>query len=145
MKPKPDRSLTQVLFSFRGRISRATYWRRAFPILLAIGIVSNVICFIEIEYGSTGQPGPISIVVSLLALWPGMAAFVKRLHDRNRSGWWLLASLIPIGGPFILIALLIEAWFLKGTEGENRFGPDPQGVSTNELAKQSIQGKYVSE
>jgi uncharacterized membrane protein YhaH (DUF805 family) len=141
VKTQPNMSLAQVLFSFRGRISRATYWRRAFPTLLAIGIASNLICFIEIECGSTGQPGPISIVVGLLALWPGMAALVKRLHDRNRSGWWLLASSIPIGGPFILIALLIEAWFLKGTEGENRFGPDPQGVSTNELAAQFVQGK----
>ena len=46
----------------------------------------------------------------------------KRYHDRDRSGWWLLLILIPLLGPLWLIVVL---GFLKGTEGENRFGPDP--------------------
>jgi uncharacterized membrane protein YhaH (DUF805 family) len=46
---------------------------------------------------------------------------IRRLHDTNRSGWWLLISLIPIVGGIVLIVFLATA----GTRGANRFGPQP--------------------
>jgi len=52
-----------------------------------------------------------------------LSAQVKRLHDRGRSGWFVLLSLVPIAN----IWIFIEVAFLKGTTGPNDFGPDPLG------------------
>jgi uncharacterized membrane protein YhaH (DUF805 family) len=62
------------------------------------------------------------LLVGLVGIWVGIAAGAKRCHDRDRTGWFQLIVLIPIIGA---IWLLIELGFLKGSEGENRFGPDP--------------------
>ena len=64
----------------------------------------------------------ISLLVKLALLWPGFAAGAKRCHDRNRSGWSQAVLLIPGVGA---IWQLVELGFLKGTDGENRFGRDP--------------------
>ena len=53
-----------------------------------------------------------------------LALGVKRLHDRDMSGWWTLISFVPFGG-FILLVIL---GFLDGTQGPNRFGPSPKGI-----------------
>ena len=59
-------------------------------------------------------------VFTLGVLIPNIAIGVRRLHDLDRSGWWLLLSFIPLVGAIILLV-----WFCsKGTEGPNRFGPD---------------------
>jgi uncharacterized membrane protein YhaH (DUF805 family) len=59
-------------------------------------------------------------------IWPALALQVKRWHDRDKSGWWVLIAFIPIIGAFWV---LIECGFLDGTPGPNRFGPSPKGVS----------------
>ena len=62
---------------------------------------------------------PLSLVVSLALLLPGLAVSVRRLHDIDRSGWWVLIAFIPIIGLIVLIY-----WYVQpGTAGENRFGP----------------------
>jgi uncharacterized membrane protein YhaH (DUF805 family) len=61
-------------------------------------------------------------VVNLLLLWPAIAVAVKRWHDRDKPGWWVLIVLLPlIGG----LWALIDNGCLRGTVGPNRFGPDP--------------------
>jgi uncharacterized membrane protein YhaH (DUF805 family) len=53
---------------------------------------------------------------------PGIAVSVRRLHDRDYSGWWFLIVLTGIG------AIVLLVWFcMRGTAGANRFGPDPLG------------------
>ena len=64
--------------------------------------------------------GLFSGIFALLALIPSVIVYIKRFHDRDKSGWWVLIGLIPIIGP---IWLLVECGFLKGTPGPNRFGP----------------------
>jgi uncharacterized membrane protein YhaH (DUF805 family) len=62
-------------------------------------------------------------LVSLLILVPNLAVEVRRFHDMDNTGWWVLISFIPILG-----ALAVLLWFTaRGTDGENRFGPDPLG------------------
>ena len=61
---------------------------------------------------------PLSMVASLALLLPNLAVAARRLHDTDRSGWWLLLSLIPIIGTLVLLYFLV----LRGTEGSNRFG-----------------------
>ena len=55
-------------------------------------------------------------------VWSGICVGIKRCHDRERSGWFLLVSLIPFIGA---IWLTIELYFLRGTVGPNKFGEDP--------------------
>ena len=89
--------------------------------ILVYVLINFVIMSLEID--SSGKP-VISILLYFIFLWPSLAMATKRLHDRNRSGWLLLTLLIPYLNIIFIIWLTIEIWFLKGTEGDNRFGPD---------------------
>ena len=64
----------------------------------------------------------LSLVYSIAVFVPTLAVVVRRLHDTDRSGWWILIALIPLVGAIVLLVFLI----LKGNEGDNRFGPDPK-------------------
>jgi uncharacterized membrane protein YhaH (DUF805 family) len=66
--------------------------------------------------------GIISLIIYVAMIWPSVALGVKRFHDRNKSGWWVLISLVPVIGG---LWYLIECGFLEGTKGPNQFGPDP--------------------
>ena len=99
--------------NFSDRACRSEYWYWFLFIFLAemaTGIIDYVI--------------GIQLTTSLLALGvflPGLAIGVRRLHDLDRTGWWLFLSLIPLIGAIVLLV-----WFCtKGTAGPNRFGPDP--------------------
>lgn len=93
------------LFSFRGRVGRGEYW-----LFVLLGVVPSLI------YAINETVGVIAIIVyALLAL----STNVKRWHDRNKSGWWVLISLVPIIGA---IWSLIELGILPGTDGANTHG-----------------------
>ncbi len=62
------------------------------------------------------------MIVNLLLVWPALAVSVKRWHDRDKSGVWVLLNLVPVIG---WIWALIDNGFLRGTKGPNRFGDDP--------------------
>ena len=63
----------------------------------------------------------------LLTFISYLAVFVRRLHDLNRTGWWVLIAIIPIIGAVWLIVL----YYLKGNRGVNRFGGDPLSRERN--------------
>ena len=63
----------------------------------------------------------LSALLLILALWFGIGLSVKRLHDHNKSGFWFFVYFIPIAG---LIWQLIECGLMRGTEGDNDYGPD---------------------
>jgi uncharacterized membrane protein YhaH (DUF805 family) len=109
-----------LFFSFAGRINRATYWTRAFPVLLILGLIVSATLAVELRV--FGAQGVASLILTVCGLWPVFAVTVKRLHDRGRSAWFLLTFLIPVVGP---IWLLIEVWVLSGAYGPNRFGDAP--------------------
>ena len=104
-------------FSFYGRINRKVYWLNY---VLPIAILDVIGSGLDMAANTPF----IAAVVSPLTLVPSLAAGVKRCHDRDRTGWFLLVSLIPIVGG---IWLLIELGFLRGTIGPSRFGSDPLG------------------
>jgi len=104
LTPAPD-SYSDILFSFEGRINRAKYWGYAVVVWIGMGIILWTSYFIAV----------------LLVIWPSIALGVKRCHDRNRSGWFMILSLIPI----LNFWYLIEIGFLRGTEGPNDYGEDP--------------------
>jgi len=107
--------------TFSGRAARSEYWYwTLFVVLVTIGagIIDRAIFDFE-EPTTTGLFGPL---VSLVFFLPGLAVSVRRLHDIDRTGWWLLIIFTIIG-----IILLIIWDCIKGTTGPNRFGPDPLG------------------
>ena len=83
-------------------------------ILLGIDISTDTY---HLEIGT----GVFSGIFYLLTIIPYFAVTVRRLHDTNRVGWWVLIVLIPLVGVIWMLVLLC----LKGDEGENRFGADP--------------------
>jgi len=101
-----------VLFSFDGRINRGKFWL-ATAVMLPLSIAAVII--------DRGETGTASIVATLVILYPSIAVGVKRCHDRDRSGWFVLLSLVPI----VNLWYAIEVGFLPGTEGPNSFGNDP--------------------
>lgn len=106
--------------TFSGRARRAEYW---WFILFSL-IVSLVLGFVDGFTGmmmGAGDMGVLSTIWSLGALIPSIAVGVRRLHDIDRTGWWLLIWLIPIIGWIVLIVFAAT----RGTNGPNRFGADP--------------------
>jgi len=77
----------------------------------------------------TGVGQTIQSLVSLASLVPSLAVAVRRLHDIERSGWWLLLIFLPILGWFTLFVFLC----LDGTRGVNRYGSDPKDRGTAEV------------
>jgi uncharacterized membrane protein YhaH (DUF805 family) len=132
--------LPQLLLGFSGRTNRAKYWIAA-CIYLAVTLIAGLLFFI------LGLGVLFYIVVAALYLAmviSGIAVGIKRLHDRDKSGWWLLLFYVApgiLGGigaavgnwhwlfdvPSGAISLwaLIELGFLRGTSGPNQYGPDP--------------------
>jgi len=108
---------------FSGRARRKEYWMFVlFNLIVAIilGIVDSMMGTISEPYGV----GMLGGLYSLAVLLPGIAVGVRRLHDTDRSGWWLLISLIPVIGWIVLIVFFVQ----DSTPGENRFGPNPKGA-----------------
>lgn len=118
-----------ILTSFEGRINRGKFWAGVGILwvisLVMIGIDMNFLPpVIVLDPASGIGYGPLTLLMFAISLYVGIALYVKRWHDRDKSGWWTLIALVPlIGG----IWLLVECGFLPGTQGPNRYGPDPLG------------------
>jgi len=100
-------------FNFKDRASRSEYWYFQilfFPIAIWSQFPSNTDSVLILQ-----------LILLFGTLIPTFSSGVRRLHDRDKSGWWILISFIPFVGSIILIIILAE----KGTEGPNRFGPYP--------------------
>jgi uncharacterized membrane protein YhaH (DUF805 family) len=99
---------------FQGRAARPAYWWWfLFAVLVAIG--ANIID------AALGTFGVISGLTGLALLLPGLSVSIRRLHDIDHSGWWILIGLIPIIGFIVLLVFYLR----ESDPGENRFGPPP--------------------
>jgi uncharacterized membrane protein YhaH (DUF805 family) len=113
--------IKSLLFSFNGRIGRGPYWAAMVGLIVVELIISAVTSAL-----SNGNGGALAIIVGLVAavvalacVWIVFAVQVKRWHDRNKSGWWVLIGLVPfVGGLWILI----ECGCLPAVNEGNRFG-----------------------
>ena len=137
----------QKYADFTGRASRPEYWWYT----LAVVVVALVISLIENLLGldkMVGPYGPLSLIMLVGLLLPGLAVTVRRLHDTNRSGWWILIAVVPYAilgvmmgmaassgsmtglasaGLFGIVALiggvvLLVFMILAGTPGDNQYG-----------------------
>lgn len=118
------------LFSFEGRVSRSKYWLVfllslfvSFAVVLFTILAMPALIFMGTFSPTVASVTSILLYVLMIPMWIiSIATTVKRFHDRNKSGWWILISLVPIIGA---LWILIECGFLKGTTGANNFGEDP--------------------
>jgi uncharacterized membrane protein YhaH (DUF805 family) len=101
------------VLNFQGRASRSAYWWYA----LALLIVDVVLQIISGVAGSSALSLLVSLILIVVGL-SGLSVGVRRLHDTDKSGWWILIGIIPIIGTIVLIVFLCT----RGTPGPNRFG-----------------------
>lgn len=146
---------------FSGRAPRAEYWW--FYLFVVIAYIVAV--FVDSAMGSSllGPYGILTAILWLCAIVPSLAVGVRRLHDTNRTGWWMLAPIVPyiialamigpallnpedaagmasigFAGILMLIAgvlgiVLFIFTLLRGTTGTNNYGPDPYGEDLQQV------------
>ena len=107
---------------FSGRSRRMEFW-----MFVVLNIIVNVIAsVVDSILGMSGMVaglyGPLTLLAMLVLLIPGIAVSIRRLHDQDKSGWFVLLAFIPILGGLVLLVFM----FLEGTKGGNKFGPDPK-------------------
>ena len=136
--------------SLQGRATRFTWWIWGVVALVIANVVLSFIAgFLDVMLGlSFGMMGvgPLSIIASLLLIYPWVCVCGKRWHDRNKSAWFVLIVYGPLIATYVcmfavpavvtivsvitLIGALwtiVECGFLRGTVGDNRYGSDPLG------------------
>lgn len=135
------------LFSFSGRIGRQRFWMwNLFYYLVMLAVVG-----VAAQNLFADLTGLVIFIVSAALLWPDLAVTAKRWHDRNKSNWWLLMhiplllgrlmtpaagveaaspSTLQTGVSLLAIVcglwMLVECGFMKGTQGDNQYGSEPQ-------------------
>jgi uncharacterized membrane protein YhaH (DUF805 family) len=141
----------QKYADFSGRAPRAEYWWFFLGIILAYIVLSIVESIVGLDGMIAGVYGPLTVLMWIVTFVPQLAVGARRLHDTNRTGWWLLAPILPyaigiaLAGPAILsgsmaglgtaglffligaVAAIVLLVFmvLPGTTGDNDYGPDP--------------------
>ena len=140
-------SMKQLLFSFRGRLNRKRYWMTVI-VTMAVIILLLLLALVMMRE-QRFEFAALTVVILLLLyiplIWIGLAIGAKRLHDRDKSAWWLLVFYVLPGilsslgnqmddlGFLILhvVSFAITVWAfvelgcLRGTLGANQYGPDP--------------------
>jgi uncharacterized membrane protein YhaH (DUF805 family) len=140
-------SMTQLLFSFQGRLNRKPYWMT----IIAITVIVLVVLLIalamarEHRFEFAGVTMAVLVILYIPLVWIGLAIGAKRLHDRDKSAWWLVVfyaipTILSAAADqtedltlviLHLISFAITVWAfvelgcLRGTIGPNRYGPDP--------------------
>jgi uncharacterized membrane protein YhaH (DUF805 family) len=100
---------------FRGRARRSEYWWWfLFQVLVSVSATILDLKFFATVFGM------FSALTTLILLLPTLTVTMRRLHDIDRPGWWILIVVIPIGGMIMLVIMTCR----RGTEGPNRFGPE---------------------
>ena len=130
----PVQSVSTVLrkyavFSGRARRSELWWYLLFYVIVLAVALALDAALFGTGEATTTSSSvsyqvnaGPVSWIVLLALFLPTLGAYVRRLHDTGRTGWWVLLGIIPFFGTIVLIVFYV----LDSTPGSNRFGPSPK-------------------
>jgi uncharacterized membrane protein YhaH (DUF805 family) len=146
------RPILEKYADFTGRASRPEYWWYALALIIAFVLVRIVEGIFGVSHMILFTYGPLSALLWLATIVPSLAVGTRRLHDTDRSGWWLLICVVPYalmaltgmmavmgGGLFVLLGMgsliglvaligacvLIYFMVLPGTPGQNRYGAPP--------------------
>jgi uncharacterized membrane protein YhaH (DUF805 family) len=116
---------------FSGRSRRKEYW---FFVLFVV-IISIVLSIIDGLIGTSRSTGVglLSTIFSLAILIPNISVSVRRLHDIDRTGWWILISLVPLVGWIVLLVFNVQ----DSTPGTNRYGPNPKSTEYQSMTAET--------
>jgi uncharacterized membrane protein YhaH (DUF805 family) len=139
--------MSQLLFSFQGRLNRKPYWMTilAITVIVLVLIVLALVMFGEHDFWAGGALLAVLVIIYIPLIWIGLAIGAKRLHDRDKSAWWLLLFylapsvlsaaanhagdmgliILDLASFAITVWAFVELGCLRGTLGSNRYGPDP--------------------
>jgi len=109
---------------FSGRARRKEYWMFALFNVIFIASAMILDTVLGVTIGELPS-GVFYFLYSLAVLIPGLAVYVRRLHDIGKSGWMILIAIIPIIGPIWLLVLTLTA----SNHGENKYGSNPKEVT----------------
>ena len=107
-------------FDFQGRAMRSEFWYFVLFQFL-VGIIAGALDAALFKELALEGNGPIGLTMTLVLFIPGLSVSFRRLHDIDRSAWWLLIGLVPLIGLIVLIYFFVQ----PGTPGQNRFGAYP--------------------
>ncbi len=107
---------------FTGRAQRQEYWM----FVMVHVVISCVLALLEVMLGLSQKLGGgwLSTLYALAVILPNIGVGIRRLHDTDRSGWWLLLNLIPCIGFIITLVFFIQ----DSDPGDNQYGPNPKGL-----------------
>jgi uncharacterized membrane protein YhaH (DUF805 family) len=122
---------------FQGRSRRMEYWMFTLGVVIVEVVLFALFAALGAFRTSDGTPPamfwPMMIIFGIFGLAiivPALAVQVRRFHDQDKSGWFVLLGLIPYVGGLIVLVFMC----LPGTSGSNRFGADPKG-GTGDLSQ----------
>lgn len=109
--------------TFNGRASRSEYWWWSLALVISfvvLGLIDGALIapLLGFERFEPRAGGPLTVLACIAIVVPSIAVTIRRLHDTDRSGWWILVGVVPVVGNLVLLFFYIQA----GTEGENQFG-----------------------
>lgn len=112
----------ELFFTSKGRLNRKSYIYRSIFLSLVLSVIQVVLTF------AANTIGALELLFAVLLLVSGIFGFVagimmlaRRLHDLDKSGWWMLLFCVPL----VNILFYIYILFFKGIEGPNQYGEDP--------------------
>jgi uncharacterized membrane protein YhaH (DUF805 family) len=103
---------------FNGRAPRTEFWMFAlinFIIAIVLGVIEGLV----------GSPGILGTIYSLAVLLPCIGVSIRRLHDIDKSGWWMLIGFVPLIGAIVLIVFCVQ-----DSTPDNQYGPNPKQAAT---------------
>src|SRR6267142_1037973 len=139
-------SMTQLLFSFEGRLNRKGYWLTNIAVVVILLVILAVVMFRAREFAAFGLTMALLVILYIPLIWVSLALGAKRLHDRDKSAWWLvlfyavpgilssLANQMEFGFVLHLVSFAITVWAfvelgcLRGHGGTKPIWPRPVGT-----------------
>jgi len=117
--------------NFKGRARRSEYWFVALFLFLTnvtATLIDAALFGTDLDdFFLTGGWGVVGVLWALATFLPSLALLVRRLHDTDKSAWWILIVLVPLVGAIVILVFSL----IDSTPGDNRFGPSPKYGSSN--------------
>ena len=126
---EPDTGFKSRFFRYDNRINRKRYNLRQLSLSPVYLLIMFVAAFMVtgLWFRDETVAAIVTVIMTVLlivAIISSVTLVIRRLHDLNRPGWFIIGMILPV----VNIALLIYLSFFKGTEGSNQYGPDPLGL-----------------
>ncbi len=134
--------MREKYFTFQGRASRSEYWYFYLffiVIIVVFAVFASVLINLLFNNSEPTGFGPLAFMVVggflfIYLIIPQITVYVRRFHDRNLSGWWILFIIVVGFVPYVGVVVSIVAFVitvLKGTDGDNKYGQDPLKVQNS--------------